>query len=58
MSLTMIYDSAPDFEWGPPLNASQSNDISNDQWLSTWIWMSANQMTLTMIYDAAHIFEC
>jgi hypothetical protein len=39
------------------LNASQSNDINNDLWLCTWIWMSANQMTLTMMSDSAPGFE-
>jgi hypothetical protein len=47
MTWTMIRDSAPD------LNANQSKDINNDQWLSTWIWISANQMTFTMIRDSA-----
>ena len=40
------------------LNANQSNDINNDLWLCTRIWVSANQMTLTMIRDSAPGFEC
>jgi hypothetical protein len=35
------------------LNVSQSNDINNDPWLCTWLWMPTNQMTWTMIRDSA-----
>jgi hypothetical protein len=62
MTLTMISDSAPGFECQPikwheqwsvtqhlDFNANQSNDINNDPWLCTWLWMPTNQMTLTMI---------
>jgi hypothetical protein len=71
MTLTMIRDSAPDFECQPikwheqwsvtlhlTLNANQSNDINNDPWLCTWLWMPTNQMTWTMIHDSAPDFEC
>jgi hypothetical protein len=36
------------------LNANQSNDMNNDPWLSTWLWMPNNQMTWIMIRDSAH----
>jgi hypothetical protein len=41
------------FDW-----ANQSNNINNDPWLCTWIWMIANQITLTMISDSAPDLEC
>jgi hypothetical protein len=33
-------------------------NIKNYPWLCTWIWMLANQITLTMISDSAPGFEC
>ena len=71
ITLTMIRDSAPGFECQPikwhwqwsvtlhlTLNANQSNDINNDRWFCTWLWMLANQMALTMISDSAPDFDC
>ena len=40
------------------LSVSQSNDIKNEQWLSTWLWMPTNQMAWTLISDSAPGFEC
>jgi hypothetical protein len=40
------------------LSVSQSNDINNDPWLSTWLWMPTNQMAWTLISDSAPGFEC